>query len=261
MFGRLTFGVEQSLSSRYTTYSLYLVVSLVHLVALILSDAKRRGFLKKSSAWIARSVSLAAVFLLLAQVPIYLLAVRNGMTTVRRQRLQAKACLLFINVVNDDCASSMYPHPSVLRREANALDRLGFLRPPLLKSNRVEDLVSVDKEECITCGSFEIKGQAGGEAPLVSGWATPPEGTEPPDAVLLTYQNADADSVVFALAGVRIEKASDAEVSGGEGRTGFLWQKSFSLDKLPGRPIRINAWAFSVTTGKAYKLSGTHVIP
>jgi hypothetical protein len=29
---------------------------------------------------------------------------------------------------------------------------------------------------------------------------------------------------------------------------------------VPGAPVRVGAWAFDADTGKAYKLSGTHVI-
>ena len=64
MPARLGFGIPQALSSRYSTFSLYLLVSLIYLAAIVLEHARANGYLP-SRVRMARLASAVVAALLL----------------------------------------------------------------------------------------------------------------------------------------------------------------------------------------------------
>jgi hypothetical protein len=235
-------GLRQALSSRYTTFSLYLIVALAHLTIVVVGDLRARG--RVAPARLAsRLAAAAAVALVLAHPLVTLLVARRGMAPARRERMYLKACLTFALAFEDDCAERLANEPPLVRREADSLDRLGYLRPPLVRSPRVADLpAGPDKAE----GAFETLERDGGGRLVARGRARLPHSQKPADAVLLAYAEEGGEPVLFAVA----EVGADA---GGDG-----WRKSISLDTLPPRQISLSAWAFDSSAGKAFKLDGTH---
>ncbi|HEX7955897.1 MAG TPA: hypothetical protein VF508_03090, partial [Pyrinomonadaceae bacterium] len=140
--GRLGYGVAQSLSSRYTTYTLYLLVALVYLLPCVFEHAARNGGrLTGHYAALRRAGAAAAVGLVLAQAVAFALVVRHGAVPARRARLRAKACLLFVNVAPEErcLANGLYADVSALRERAASLDRLGYLRPPLVRGGEMRE--------------------------------------------------------------------------------------------------------------------------
>lgn len=252
--GRLGFGVGQSLSSRYTTFSLYLFVALLYLLPCILDDAGRRGYLAKRRGWLSQFTASAAVSLALAHVLIFVLVIRHNAVGARRGRLRAKACLLFINVAPEEqcLTENLYPNMSRLRDRADALDRMGYLRPALIRSRRVQD-VAADAGGCSELyGSFdELSADAG--VYVASGRAWLPHRGEPADAVVLAYGRGEGEDTAFALAEVNVER----DPAGAPGEVA-RWHKSFSADGLPAGPVELTAWAFDADAGKAHKLCGAH---
>ena len=67
MPARLGFGIPQALSSRYSTFSLYLLVSLIYLTPIVLEHARANGYLL-SRVRMARFASAAVAVLLLLHV-------------------------------------------------------------------------------------------------------------------------------------------------------------------------------------------------
>jgi hypothetical protein len=256
-FGRLGFGVEQSTSYRYTTFSLYLAVALVNLVPIILDDATRRGYFRSVQAYTSQLIPLMAALLTLVQALVLFVVIRHGTSVILRQRLHAKACLLFINVAQEECVKGLLPDIDVLKQDANALNRLGYLRPALIESKRVQD-IEASGGAVDDYGSFNVLMRVDDGAYAASGWAVLPSSGRPADAILLAYDNGGGDDIVFALADVSGERNTEAR--GRDAPVGARWQKTFSTGTLPTLPTKLRAWAFDAVTGKAYQLNGTHVV-
>ena len=234
-------GVRQALSSRYTTFSLYLPVALAHLAPLLVADLGARG--RAASARVgARLAAAAAAFVLLAHPLVTLLVVRHGMAPTRRERRHMKACLTFALAFEDGCVGRLAVKQGVVRERADELDRLGFLRPPLARSARARDLPVVPG---LAGGAFERLAVSGGEA-VAAGRARLPHADRPADAVLLAYAAEGGEPTLFAVAEVGAEGVAEG------------WRKTVSLSTLPTGKVTISAWAFDSLEGKAFQLDGTH---
>ena len=256
--GRVGFGLEQSLSSRYTTFSLCLVVALIYLAAISLEhysgDNRLAGFKK----WALPAV----VVLACSQTLVYAIGVRQ-MSAQRVMLLQGKACLLFVNVVpQEKClAGKVYDIDyAVLAERANRLDELGFLRPRLIKSDVAENIERA-VEPGRNIGSFEGLTKSNDDVYVASGWAVLADRDERADAILLADQQEDGKAVVFALADSGVETGLlDKLLKTDWPLRHARWEKTFSFDKIPASPVIISAWSFDAQRGEAYKLPGTHVI-
>ncbi len=213
-FGRAGFGGGHALSSRYTTFSLYLIVALIYLTPLLLNDAEARGYLARNERLAARLTFAAAAILIFLQLPIYPVSLRQ-MESWRKRTRQAQACVLFINnVTNEPCITTeIYADLSFVKQTANELDRLKFLRPRLIESVRAQDIADV--ATTITSprnyGSFDSLDASGDVIYVASGWAVLPERGEAADAVILAYEKREGEDIMFALAtpGTEKEKAAD----------------------------------------------------
>ncbi|MDQ3649308.1 MAG: hypothetical protein M3458_03305 [Acidobacteriota bacterium] len=259
-FGRLGFGVEQALSTRYTTFSLYLVVALVYLLPIIIEDIINRGHFTINRFVLDQLISLTAVALIILHL-LMLVPVTRQMRESRRVFLQAKASLLFINFVEDESLTErLFPNLPLLKEQANSLNSLGYLRPGLIQSNRIQDIQGISHSVAKDYGSFDGLSNTGHNTYLASGWAILPDRKEPADAVLLTYEKDSDDSVVFELIHTATERELAARREKFTARSVLRWQKSFTLDKLPTNPATVSAWAFDANTGKAFKIDGVHVI-
>jgi hypothetical protein len=148
--GRAGFGLEQSSTHRYTTFTLYLPVALICLLAIIVE--RRVPKLAPNRKW---KLILAGVFLVSQ-----LLALPSsvaGMKSVSSGLWHGKACLLFINVIEDESLPKfVYPHVEKLRRAANVLNNMGYLRPGLLRTGRVQDIAAPSANLPASYGSFNV---------------------------------------------------------------------------------------------------------
>ncbi|MBA3439608.1 MAG: hypothetical protein H0T92_07045 [Pyrinomonadaceae bacterium] len=257
-YGRLGFGVEQSLSSRYTTFSIYLIVSLVPLTLIIFDHAAKTSGFQRYKRLTAQLISLACIALIGLHLLIDVLAI-GQMKLMRHERLQAKACVTFINIAQGECLTKKaYPNLSELKRGATILDNLGFLRPGLVKSNRVEEIQGKGEESLNAYGSFNSLMKGDGGVYTASGWAILPRREEPADSVVLTYEKADGDSIMFMVVSPVLERKSITKAVRKDVSTDARWQTSFSQNELPSDAVNLAAWAFDALTGKAFRLSGTH---
>lgn len=246
--GRVSFGVGHATTTRYAAFSLYLLVGLVYLLPCVVEDAARRGYPDASRLALLKRVGAAtAALLVLAHVVIFVLVVRHSAANWRRALLRGKACLLFIEVAPEErCLSrGLDTDVRLLRERAESLDRLGYLRPPLVRDRRVSALAEVG-----TCagGSFKLLPAEGG-AYFAEGTARlPRRGGEPADAVVLSLGATVEEQVAFAL----------AEVGAGGARADPRWHKTFSSNALPAAPeTAVTAWALDAEEGKAYRLCET----
>ncbi len=247
--GRVSFGVAHATTTRYAAFSLYLLVALVYLLPCVVEDAARRRYLTAGRlALLKRVGAAAAALLVLAHVVIFVLVVRHSASNWRRKLLREKACLLFIKVAPDErclTESRFYLDMRVLRERAESLDRMGYLRPPLVRDGRVSALAARG-----TCADGNLKlSPAEGGALIAEGTArVPRRGGEPADAVVLARGPTDEEQTAFAL----------AEVGAGGARDDPRWRRTFSPAASPAAPgMAVTAWAFDAEEGKAYRLCET----
>ncbi|MBA3572151.1 MAG: hypothetical protein H0W34_09305 [Pyrinomonadaceae bacterium] len=255
--GRTGFGVEYAFTPRYTTFTLYLPIALVHLLPIILERHVAEGCLAGRKKMLLYVLAASVVVLNLL---IYPLNIRQ-VSAFSKKLSQGKACLLLINVLDEDCLTKVYPSVEYLKLAANSLDGLSFLRPGLIKSSRVQDIATAGAQNAEYYGSLDSVIQTGEDVYTASGWAVLPQRGDAADAILLTYDRAVGDSVIFALADTGAERGVVARILRRSSPSDYAgWQKSFSVNDLPTNPVIITAWAFDARTGKAVQLDGTHVI-
>lgn len=83
--------------------------------------------------------------------------------------------------------------------------------------------------------------------------------SEPADAVLLAFESEN-ESMVFTMTVTKLFGHFNLDSLNQSKDLYSRWQKTFSRSALPDAPMRITAWAFDASTGKAYRLNGEHMI-
>jgi hypothetical protein len=243
---RVGMGAVQSQIHRYIGFSSYILFSLIFLVNIVAGDlSERSGQTQRRFHPLNWAV---VVVLILYQPFMYAQSLRRMESWQTRLR-QAKASILLINELPDTLLTKiLYPNLSYLTEKSNALDRLGFLRPSLIRTRRLKDF-SNNEFDLGKCGFMEgIKFSQNQYA--ASGWATLPDQGRMPDAIILAYDAGDGDEIAFGL-------THPAKMIGGEKAQMGSWQLAFTSDQLPKSQVTIAAWAFDAGTGKAHRLSGT----
>ncbi|NJM28323.1 MAG: hypothetical protein HC856_09130 [Pseudanabaena sp. RU_4_16] len=173
-------------------------------------------------------------------------------------RLQGKACLLLIdNFVDEDCLrDKISPRVSVVRDRIHAINKYGFLQPPLVTSKNAEDIGGNGQDNY---GYFDSLRKSDAKNYIATGWAILPQKQEPADAVILAYKDADDKSIVFAVVDRQFPRSDIAKAYGKSAYLNSGWETQISLDELPSLPnqkLQVSAWAFDTDTGKAFKLNG-----
>lgn len=244
--------------TRYTTFTIYLPVALCYLVSMHVGKSSLR-FQHFRSRVSPRILPVAAVALIVFHLGTYTLGIRQ-MSSFRTGALYSKGCSLFVNVLDDQCLTELvFPDIEVLKRNINQANSLGFIRPGLVKSNRVQEIAG-SQSSGAGMGAFEVVASARDGTYLASGWAKLPGRGGPADAVLLAYAEDDGPALVFGIVPVNgIRDWVSARI--GRGLYGdSRWSTSFSPEKIPPAGAKLTAWAFDALSGKAYKLEGEHPI-
>lgn len=247
--GRAGFGAQQALSPRYATFSLYLPLSLPYAFAVL----HERGAMGNAAA--RRPVRRLAAAGGAAVLCVYLLLAAHGigrMEVGRRARLQARACLLLIDVLpGERCAGrGVYPDARAVRASAQVLDRLGYLRPPLVRGRSIAPIARPGPR-CAAGGANDWRlSRTGQNAYVATGIAAAPGAGARADAVLLAGAADGAPPAVFALALPELEPA--------RGPPG--WRAAFPAAALPPGSRGVSAWAFDAATATARPLCGTHPV-
>jgi hypothetical protein len=256
--GRLEHGVGQNLAaSRYTTYTLYLPVALVYLLPSLLKKDSQQLFpgLKVSTT---RLLATLGAVVIVMHLLIYLLGVRQ-MSSFRVGALYSKSCSMFVNVVDEPCLTKVvFPRIELLKRNINAAERLGLLRPGLVKGNRVEDIAAPQDPGSSEQGAFESLSRAHDGSYIASGWAKLPDRGEPADAVLLAYAEDDNSPIIFAIVPVNTERDIISTLFRRGSYGDSHWSRYFSPGGLNLDRTKLTAWGFDAYSGKAYKLNGEH---
>ncbi|MEH1894346.1 MAG: hypothetical protein V7K94_03315 [Nostoc sp.] len=260
--GRVGFGVEQSLSSRYTTFSVYLTISLIYIVVIIYDDIRNKSFLSNYTKLQYSSMSFLTAIILILHLLTSIQAIIT-MHDVRKDRLLAKSCLEFINVlpINECLKEKVFPDLNHLIKYANAIDKLGLLTPPLVKNSIIEQTNQDNQVNQKDYGWFDTITKNPDGSYLASGWAVLPDRIEPADCVILTYEIAGGRFRMFSLVtDIKFERADVAKALNQSTYLKSGWRKSFDFVEDTSSSVKLVAWAFDTNTGKYFKLKGNNML-
>jgi hypothetical protein len=252
--GRIGFGPSYALASRYVTFSLYLTVAVIALLAVISDEIIRARPSKRCRVWvIAVGLVLAASFL----VP-YKFCSANTLFFLRalsaKDRL-ARGAVLFSAVLDTSEAikKTAYPNANVVVQNAAALDRLKLIRPPLVRTNHLNALSLGHADGKRASGSCETLDVLP-ELFRVSGWAVLNAKRRPADCVLVAYQDprlqewvacAISDSLAMRPEIVKRFRSMDQLWAG--------WTATFSRSAIPPG-AQLSFWAVNADEAKLYRL-------
>ncbi|MFN6539000.1 MAG: hypothetical protein RM021_021960 [Nostoc sp. EkiNYC01] len=260
--GRVGFGVEQSLASRYTTFSVYFTISLIYIVVIIYDDIKKKYFLNNYTKLSYSSMSFVTGVILVLYLLTSIQAIFT-MNNVRKDRLVGKSCLEFINILplKDCLEQKVFPSSDYLTKYANAIDKLGLLTPPLIKNSIIEETNQDNQVSQNNYGWFDNISKNVDGSYLASGWAVLPDRVEPADSVILTYEISKGRFRMFSLVNdIKLERVDVAKAFNQENYLKSGWQKSFYFPENTSNYLKLVAWAFDANTGKYFQLSGIHMI-
>ncbi|MGB3512317.1 MAG: hypothetical protein WBA93_24380 [Microcoleaceae cyanobacterium] len=259
--GRVGLGLETSLHSKYTTFSLYLIVAIIHLLPIVFSYARSQGYLTKPKILLHKiTVCVAIIGLVIWQFQSFTHSLKE-IQTWHKWRLEGKTCLSFINIIeNQSCiTANILKNYDYVKNNANKINNLGMFKPGLVVSNNIE-AIAAKKSPDKTYGALD------GIIPFgswyfVNGWAFLPDRNHPADAIILTYKNKADNWIIFdILMSAQTQRESLVQLFNNPAYIDAGWEQTISGKLLPEGRSKIAAWAFDVKTGKAYKLDTNHRI-
>ncbi|NES88767.1 hypothetical protein, partial [Okeania sp. SIO2B9] len=257
--GRVSFGIEQALSSRYTTFSTYLIISIIHLTIIVGEDWIKKEYLLINRSLFSKIICWFLGIITVLQIHNFTYSIEK-MKSWRQNYLKYKGCLLLINFTHDNCQNLIdYYYFESHRQRARYLTEMGFLHPALIKTNRIQDLVDTNNEREVE-GIFEKLEFIGENNLLGTGWAIFTDTGLPVDAIVLSYDNSQGESIVSAVADMTMPRPYLVKEFNSQKYFKSGWQKVLSTHKFPQGNINVKAWALDTDTAKFYQIPGTYVV-
>lgn len=146
----------------------------------------------------------------------------------------------------------VYPAHWNLRAWANDLDRIGYLHPGLIRSNRIREIAADANGENVGAVDHAVRNSSGDMS--LSGWAILPQKNRPADSVVLTYDDPAGEPIIFARADVVGPREDVRDLLHDQDYLHSGWAKSWKPESLPPEARRITAWAFDSEEGRAFRV-------
>jgi hypothetical protein len=178
---------------------------------------------------------------------------------IRQMRLYGKALVSFINVApeSEALARRVFPYDDRVKTAANALNRIGYLRPPLLQSNLVRSIADPASSGSTRFGELQFHEQKSGQIEL-GGQAFLPDKRGPADAVLITYDNAEGEPVICAIVSLEVPREPRLRATWDPSALPSRWGRILPIDRLPkGQQCLLKAWSYDAEACRAYRLEGS----
>ncbi|MDP9099330.1 MAG: hypothetical protein M3N48_10120 [Verrucomicrobiota bacterium] len=190
--GRVAYGARYALASRYVAFSIYLTIALIALLAIVVREILAGQASVRARAWL---YGVSAVLVIGYLVP-YKVGAFNTTFFLRalsaKDRL-ARGAVLLSPVIDTTEIIKRTAYPNNARPVTNgaeALDRLRLLRPPLIRTNRVDRLPHESADGRRASGSCESLTPLEGNLIRAGGWAVLDAKGRPPDCVAVAYRIA-----------------------------------------------------------------------
>lgn len=257
MIGRAGLGPGQARAPRYLPFAVMLPIALLALGRVIYS-----GCARSASTRARRAITGALAACMLPLIFFTGASFFGGLPfwpMNRQLNAYRKSLVTFVDVVpvTDQLREAVFPRPDRVITAANVLNRIGYWRPPLARSNLVSDIASAG-DECAS-GLFQFDlGEPGwingtGRAFLLNE-------QRPADAVLVTYDDATARGKPQICAITPVGNPYEVAPLRAVWDSSVLsstWKCRFTRERLPhGHHYYLEAWAFNADENRAYRLRG-----
>ncbi len=253
--GRVGFGAAYARSSRYVPFSLALTLAVIVLIAVVLQDLAGRNASPRVGRWII----LAAAILVAGYLVPYKVARGNTLFYLRgyaaNDRL-AKSAVLFSQAIDTSSVIKTKvfpPAPDHVVRNAAALDDLKLLRPPLVRSNRlnaVEHEIADGTRVAGLCESIVTNT----ETSRASGWALLKAKGRPADCVLVSYELPGGEPTLFAISNSIEMRWDIARRSWPNDNLWAGWTVAFPQAAVPPN-AKLSFWAVDADESRLYRLA------
>jgi hypothetical protein len=260
MLGRLGFGVFAATQSRYVSFAIMLPIGLLFLTSLVFAHWRKRFNRAGGKLGLGRGLVVLVIALSLLFVGGSIKSLESWQR-FQHARLSGKADLLVINLVDESGALARHVHQgdAALKARANFLDGLGYLRPRLLRSKGIREIAFRPRTEKL--GELEELGKTATGVFEASGWAILPDSHRVADGVLLTYDDAQGEPTIFALAEVRHQRDEVSRQLNDQAYVRCGWTKAWKEGQIPADAKWIRAWAFDAENGGAFPIGAAMLQP
>lgn len=252
--GRIEWGVAQALESRYVPFSLYLTVALIALAAIYLAELRKRV---RSPRWQPAIFGVTAL-LIASFLALELLCAVASVPFFRLRSAAARlghGAVLFSQVIDtsETIRNVNFPRPPFVRQNADAMDRLGLLRTPLVRTREISKLRHSATSDADAAGWFDLLQVSAQGQVSASGWAALPGKRRSADGVVLAYFDTQGEWIVFALSDAIVTRSDVVEASKDPEQFWSGWRVAFPREVVPAG-AKISAWALDAKAAKLYRL-------
>lgn len=253
--GRIGFGAAYALASRYVTFALYLTVADIALFAIIGGELLRtRPTLPRRAAVSTAALALISLYLFLHHLcfPRTLYFLRGGSANDRL----ARGAFLFSPVLDtlDVISRTNYPRAKFAREREIALDDHHLIRPPLIRTTRVEEIAHAAADGRVASGWGDVLRVVDAEHLGASGWAALNAKGRPADCVALAYRTASSNGwILFALSDAVQTRLEVTKRLHNKNLLWSGWEATFPRAAIPPG-AQLSAWAVDADEPKLYQL-------
>ena len=262
-YTRVDGGPQQALNSRYATISANLYIGLLGLVA-VAAQAARANEVAQKIAPLVAALAAPVFTAILTLSAISFPAGIEHMEILQRLRLEGAAHLQFCQVIGpseklpiDLMIGASLP---AIVLEADLLDRLHLLNPPLRRSAMLRDGEDRTHRSTDEFGRTEGVEQKDIDRFEIHGWCFLPDHGRPAPSVLLAYQ-IDGNWNTLGLVEPRDVRPDIATRMRRKNYSSSGWRAVVHRKLLPPTATRLSAWAFDPAVGETYKLPGDFILP
>jgi len=255
--GRVGYGSSYALASRYVTFSIYLTVAVIALVALLGREIVQSHPTGRSRGW----VLVTSLILIIAYLVPFRACSANShffLRALSRKDRLARAAVLFSSALDttDVIKKTAYPGDAeTVVQSAAALDRLNLIQPPLLRTNRLSAMPQAVAEPEQVAGSCQTVLPVGDELYRASGWATLKKEGRPADCVVVAYQDSGSQEWIAVAISDSFEMQPDrAKHFRNLDQLWSRWSATIPRNAFPPG-ARLSFWAVNADEPKLYQLS------
>jgi hypothetical protein len=259
--GRVGYGAPYALASRYVTFSVYLAIAVVGLVAMMVQD---KLAVVRSARFRTWTYALCLVLVAGYLVP-YQVCARNSRFFLRalsaKDRL-ARAAVLFCHAIDtrEVIMKTAYPNDArPVTEGADALDRLKLFRPPLVRTNRLEAIPHEMADGRHASGACETIAPFAGNLLRASGWAALDAKGRPADCVAIAYQTPDNEWTLCAISDSFAMRPDIVKRFRTMEQLWSGWSATFPRSAFPAGG-KLSFWAVDADAPRLYRLEDP-VIP
>lgn len=255
-FGRIGFGIEAMLATRYAGFNTYLIAGAFALLLAVPHHRFAAPGMLRLLRWSAGIVVTAFVCIYTAGFEQHILR----MQSMQRTCLFLRAAIPFAERIEPAPVIPAFHPDARIYRMSTRLRRLGYIRPgavpPAAYAGGTARVVTSETTGPYA-GGLDALGPAGAQG-LARGWAILPMAKRPADAVVVTARSPGQEQrTPIAVAQPRARRpdvvealhAPDALLSG--------WEAHFPLP-APGQEIE--AWAIDAENGNLYRLASARPV-